>query len=857
MSDVENFETKKMETKKTVSSNTSPKKSKQDHKVLVLLDSHAIIHRAYHALPDFASSRGIPTGALYGLSTMLMGIIEKFKPDYIVACYDLPKPTYRHEAYEGYKAGRKKADDELVEQLQSSRKIFEAFGIPMYDKEGFEADDMLGTITQTVLDKKEYSDIHVVIASGDMDTLQLVTQKRVQVFTLKKGIKDTITYDEDAVRERFGFGPELLPDYKGLRGDPSDNIIGIAGVGEKTASTLISTFGTIEELYEVLEKDSSVVKKAGISDRMIDLLKNNKEEALFSKMLATIRRDAPIDFEIPKTIWKDHFDQSKVEELFRDLEFRSLLPRVKNIKGIYEGTVSPKESVQPRPQYEEIVSDEAEEAAKNGSYTGLFESTSSTPVYSAVDSETEKRVKILISILNPGISNPTLDDVYSFTREVDIKNAEEKLLKEIKHNNLERVYSEIELPLIPIVDRMQKVGIKIDTVFLGALGEKYHTKIRELQKKIWELAGEEFNVSSPKQLGEILFTKLAHGGKKIKKTATGAKSTKESELEKLKGTHPIIDYILEYRELTKLVGTYIDVLPTLVDEQSRIHATFLQTGTTTGRMSSQDPNLQNIPIKTEAGKAIREAFVAEKGFKLVSFDYSQVELRIAAILSEDPQLLSIFKAGTDIHSGVASRVFNVPESEVTPNMRRQAKVINFGILYGMGVNALKTNLESTREEAQNFYNEYFKTFTGLAEYLEETKRQAAKNGFTTTLFGRKRYFEGINSRLPFIRAAAERMAINAPIQGTSADMIKLGMRRVEEYLTTNKLEEKARLLLQVHDELIYEIEESSIDSIVPQIQKIMQTVLTPEESKGVPILTSANVGDNWGKMSAYTGTINS
>ncbi|MBU3668760.1 MAG: hypothetical protein FGM57_02195 [Candidatus Taylorbacteria bacterium] len=805
---------------------------KEKRKTLVLLDSHAIIHRAYHALPDFASSKGVPTGALYGLSTMLMGIIEKFKPDYIAACYDLPKPTYRHEAYEGYKAGRKKSDDELIEQLKTSRQIFEAFRIPMYDREGFEADDMLGTITEEILKDASCTDVDVVIASGDMDTLQLVVGTRVRVFTLKKGIKDTITYDEDAVKERFGFLPILLPDYKGLRGDPSDNIVGIQGIGEKTASTLISTFGTIEEIYVALEKDEAQFKKAGISDRMVELLKNNKEEALFSKMLATIRRDAPIDFKLPETVWKDHFNPEKAEEIFREFEFRSLIPRAKNIKNIYEGVAVKQNEHVPSGELEEI------EPEKDTPYVGI-------------EKNLEKRLKIMVSLLQPQFSNPTLEDVYAFTRESDAKKAEEKLLQEITHNNLTRVCEEIELPLIPVVERMQEVGIKIDVSLLNTLSKEYHKKISELEKKIWEYAGEEFNVSSPKQLGEILFTKLSLGGKNIKKTSTGAKSTKESELEKLKGSHPIIDLIMEYRELTKLVGTYIDVLPTLVDSQNRIHATFLQTGTTTGRMSSQDPNLQNIPIKSDAGRAIRAAFVSEKGYKLVSFDYSQVELRIAAILSEDEHLMNIFKEGTDVHSGVAARVFNVPEAEVTKNMRRQAKVINFGILYGMGVNALKTNLESTREEAQKFYDEYFKTFTGLASYLEETKRLAAKNGYTTTLFGRKRYFEGIRSKLPFIRAAAERMAINAPIQGTNADMVKMSMRLVHEYLVKNNLLDKVRLLLQVHDELVFEISEDVLGTVIPVIKNIMESILSKEESKGVPIVTSANVGDNWGEMEPF------
>ncbi len=853
--DFESADIKETETGKP--KNTNKTKSSKDRKTLVLLDSHAIIHRAYHALPDFASSKGVPTGALYGLSTMLMGIIEKFKPDYIVACYDLPKPTYRHEAYKGYKAGRKKADDELIQQLNSSRSVFQAFNIPMYDREGFEADDMLGTIVHEVLHDEEAKNIDIVIASGDMDTLQLVSGKRVRVFTLKKGIKDTVIYDEDGVRERFGFGPELLPDYKGLRGDPSDNIIGIAGIGEKTATTLISTFGTIENIYSELDKGDEKFKAAGITDRMLDLLKNNKEEAVFSKMLATIRRDAPINFKVPTNTWNADFDTEKAENLFRDLEFRSLLPKAKGIKNLYEfgslsgagkgAGVSPDKS----GKLENKTNGSETEGEFNKNSNKDFDTQTESERYLGIDKNLEKRLKLMVSLLNSNINNPTLEDVYSFTREDDALVAEKKLLEEIKHNDLEYVYNEIEVPLIPIIEKMEAVGVKLDVDFLKKLSREYHARISALERKIWELAGSEFNVSSPKQLGEVLFGTLGLGGKKLKKTSTGANSTKESELEKMKGTHPIIDHVLEYRELMKLVGTYIDVLPTLVDSNNRIHATFLQTGTTTGRMASIDPNLQNIPIKSEAGRAIREAFVAEDGYTFVSFDFSQVELRIAAFLSGDEQLLSIFRAGTDIHSGVASRVFGVPVEEVTKNMRRQAKVINFGILYGMGVNALKTNLESSREEAQTFYNEYFKTFTGLAEYLEETKRQAAKNGYTTTLFGRRRYFEGINSRLPFIRAAAERMAINAPIQGTSADMTKISMRRVQEYLEKEGLIERVRLLLPVHDELIYEVRTPDVRKVVPAIKNIMENVLTPEQSKGVPIETSANVGKNWGVTEAF------
>ena len=830
---------------------------KGDKKTLVLLDSHAIIHRAYHALPDFASSEGVPTGALYGLSTMLMGILEKFKPNYIVACYDLPQPTYRHEAYKDYKGGRKKTDDALVEQLKSSRKIFEAFNIPMVDKVGFEADDMLGTIVHEVLDRKEMDNINIVIASGDMDTLQLVTGDRVRVFTLKKGIKDTVIYNEDAVRERYQFGPLQLTDYKGLRGDPSDNIIGIAGIGEKTATTLITSFGSIEGIYEALEKDPNLLKQAGISDRMIELLDKGKEEALFSKMLATIRRDAPIDFKLPEEEWKSTVSVSKIEELFRDYEFRSLIPRVRQVlTGSVNGEAKKDlDAVMQRStnggEQKKDLTNNASEEQEGLENVQTTEQQTAEQLFTAIDPLLEKKLKIAVSVLNSTITDPTLDDVFAITKTYDANVALEKLESAIKAKNMDKILYEIEWPLIPILEQMKEVGIKIDVNFLKNLGREYHKKLRELETKIWKESGQEFNINSPKQMGEILFDKMGLGGKNIKKTAGGAKSTKESELEKMKGTHPIIDFILEYRELAKLLGTYIDVLPTLVDEKNRIHPDFIQMGASTGRMATQNPGVQNIPIKTELGRAVREAFISEDGYTLVSFDYSQIELRVAAILSGDEKLIDIFKNGIDVHTGVAAQVFGVAEKDVTKEMRRQAKVINFGILYGMGVNALKANLGSTQAEARAFYDNYFKTFKGVAEYLNKVKFETAQNGYTETLFGRRRYFEGINSKLPFIRAAAERMAINAPIQGTAtADMVKISMNMIHAKLKALGMLNDVRLLLQVHDELVFEIRTPEVKKMAIMIKQTMESVLTPEQSKGVPIVTSANAGKNWNKLEA-------
>lgn len=790
-------------------------KKESQKKKLVLLDTHAILHRAYHALPDFASSKGEPTGALYGLVAMLIKIIADLKPDYIVACYDLPGPTYRHEAYEAYKGTRKETDSDLVVQIKRSSDIFQAFHIPMYSMPGFEADDMLGTIAEVTRAEK---DLEVIIASGDMDTLQLAEKGRVKVYTLKKGINDTILYDADAVKERFGFGPLLLPDYKGLRGDPSDNIIGIKGIGEKTATTLITTFGTIEDMYKKLKKDSDAFKKVGITPRIIDLLKENEEEAVFSKMLATIRRDAPINF-VLGTPWKEAFVLADAEKIFMELDFRTLGNR---LKEVFTGEKTLKA---PTPV--------------QGSMVALSSET--------IDPKELEEVALALWVVDSNISSPTLEDILQFAKVDTFAKAKAIILEELKKRNGVFVYEQIEKPLLPIIKKMDEMGVKIDRAYLSKLSIDYHKKLDELEKKIWELAGEEFNINSPKQMGVILFEKLALTAKGMKKTAGGERSTRESELEKLRDLHPIIGLVLEYREFQKLLSTYIDSIPEQLDANDRLHTNLRQMATTTGRMSSTKPNVQNIPIKTELGRNIRNAFVAEKGYAFVSIDYSQIELRVAAILSSDEKLLEIFRNGEDVHTAVASQVFGVPFEKVDKEMRRKAKVINFGIMYGMGVNALRQNLGGTREEAQIFYNEYFAKFTGVAAYLDHIKAEANRKGYTETLFGRRRYIEGIKSKIPYIRAAAERMAINAPIQGTATgDIMKLAMISIDEYIKKQNLGDDVRMLLQVHDELVFEVKKEQVNSVVPEIKKRMETVLSLEQSKGIVCVANAEVGTNWG-----------
>lgn len=788
--------------------------AKSNQKTLVLFDAHAIIHRAYHALPELTSSKGEPTGGLYGVSTMLMKIIKELKPDYLAACYDLPGPTFRKQIYDGYKAGRAKTDDDLKTQLQRSRDIFTAFGIPIYDKPGFEADDIIGTVVELL---KKDGDIRIIIASGDMDTMQLVDDDRVLVYTLKKGLNDTILYNEEKVVERFGFKPALLTDYKGLRGDPSDNIIGITGIGEKTATELIVNFGTLEKIYKLLKKSPEKLEEAGIKARMVKLLTEGEDEAMFSKTLATIRRDVPIDFELPEKIWGDTVDLEKISDLFAELEFRTLVNRAK-----------------------EMLSSNGIDHGKGK------ESTSADEADQVVVGEKDFRpAQIGLWLLNSELTNPTVDDILIYAKTKDFKKAKDVIEKEVKEKSLDKVYREIELPLIPIITAAEERGVLVDVKYLAKLSKDYHKELASLEKEIWVMAGREFNVASPKQLGEVLFDEMGLSAKGLKKTAGGARSTRESELEKLKEVHPIAGKILDYREFAKLLNTYIDAIPKLVDKDNRLHSHLNQTGAATGRMSSNNPNLQNIPAKAGVGEAVRTAFIASSGHKWIACDYSQIELRVLALLSGDEELERIFKAGEDVHAAVAAKVFGVEQKDVTKDMRRQAKVINFGIIYGMGVNALRANLGSTREEAQRFYDNYFTTFPKIRAYFEDVVAEATKKGYTETFFGRRRYFPGLKSRIPFVNAMAKRMAMNAPIQGTATgDIVKIAMINIDEEIKKRGWQDKVFFLLQVHDELIYEAE----DSLVAEASQLVKTAMEAAIKTSIPFTANVSVGTNWSEL---------
>lgn len=781
-------------------------KTKKDP--LILLDSHAIIHRAYHALPDFTSPTGEPTGALYGLCTMLMRIIDDFSPSMIIACFDRPETTYRHEVLPSYKGTRAKTDDALITQLERARDVIRAFGIPIVELAGFEADDLIATLSVSMRDHTP-----IIIASGDMDALQLVEDREVMVYTLKRGLSDTILFDQEGVTAKYGFPPLRVPDYKGLAGDPSDNIKGVPGIGEKTAKELLRHFDSIDGIYSALDTDENLLLEKGIKPRIVNLLKEHREDAELSRMLATSKRDVPIGIP-PHEIWRDKLDVDKVLELFDELNFRSLRGRFLSLVG--DKRVEEQEELLPQEKVEEKPFREAQ---------------------------------CMLWLIDAERTNPTYEDILSYANKKTFSEAYDALYEDLKKEpKLLNVYETIEAPLVPVLMKMESRGIKVDTKCLKKLKDAYTKELDILVKEIHTYAGHEFNTNSPRQLGAVLFDELQLTAKNQKKTSTGQRSTRESELEKIRDLHPIVNAVLEYRELQKLLSTYIDAIPSSIAKDGKLHTTFLQTGSSTGRMASVDPNLQNIPTKTPRGAAIRNAFIASDDMKLVSIDYSQIELRIAAFLSGDKKLIEVFMSGGDIHTAVASEVFKVPKEAVDKEMRRRAKVINFGILYGMGVNALKVELGTTQGDAQKYLHDYFETYTGLKEYIEKVKGDARKNGYTETFFGRRRPLPGIQSDFPQVLSQAERIAVNAPIQGTQADIIKIAMTRIDTLLREKNMQEKVHMLLQVHDELIFEMDTSVISEIVPHIRACMESVLSLEESKGIPIPAEAKVGDNWGEM---------
>jgi len=825
-------------------------------KTLLLIDSHALIHRAYHALPPFTSPKGEPTGALYGFSSMMLRALNDFKPDYVAAAFDLPGKTFRHEAYEEYKAQRPATEDALISQLQKLPELAEAFGIYCLSSPGFEADDVLGAIVERVKGLgSRVKDLKIIIMSGDMDILQLVEGDRVIVYTMKKGVNDTVTYDEKKVLERYGFGPELIPDFKGLKGDPSDNIVGVRGIGEKTATDLIKKFGSLKNLYKSIEGQGTSLpteqtrdKGLEIKERIKQLLLEHKEDAFFSKTLATIRKDAPAGFDLKKA--KFNLDTKKLEAMFVELGFNSLIKRISTNKES-PTVLSEKISYGDNPNLELSLphsDDTCFVLVRAGEIFGKPDFNKKI-----ISNDIKNLIKISKKIpkdfFDLTIANWAAD---SEKRNLDLpedsnealkflQSAYSAILPRIKERNVEKIVYEIDFPLIPILAEMETVGIGLDEKFLVKFKKEISQKIAKIEEKIHKSAGAEFNINSPSQVGEVL-TKLGIAGRA--RTSTGKISTKESELLKLKDKHPVINLILEHRELSKLFGTYIMPLLDFARAEGRVHTTFNQTGTVTGRLSSDSPNLQNIPIRSEVGIKIRNAFVASKGFSLVSFDYSQIELKILAVLADDKKMIEAFKRGLDIHAMVAAEINNVSLDKVTSQMRSRAKTINFGIVFGMGVRKLAQGTGMSQIEAQKFYDEYFSDFPKIKSYIDKIKKEAKENGYVTTLMGRKRFFDLEKTKYDrFLESEMERMAFNAVIQGTDADIVKMAMAEISKKFKSSE----SRPILQIHDELLYEIPDDIIKRRVWEMKMVMEGVV----KFPIPLTVEIRFGKNWGELKKF------
>lgn len=900
---------------------------KSPSQTLLLLDSNAIIHRAYHALPPLTTKEGKVVNAVYGFSMTLLSVIEKFHPTHIVASFDLSDPTFRHKVFEGYKAKRIKAPDDLYEQIPLVKDVVRAFGIPIYEKSGFEADDIIGSLAK-LASKKGFN---VIIATGDADALQLVDEN-IRVFTMRRGIKDTVLFDREGVVEKYGFPPETLPDFKGLAGDTSDAIPGVSGIGSKTATTLLQKYETLENVYDHLDEIAP-------SPRL--KLERDKEQAFQSKMLGTIRLDALDEFKEQEAQFTfSDAVRENVKKQFTAFHFFSLVQRLSPKKEGEMFLKKGKKKGVTQKKYKKIytkqecssflealkkevvlVLDGKGISIRTGSLSGIVFYTQETEnsVYVVLNEETREVIqnflqkssvrKVFFSLkeakhlfLSCGFhfENVVAGDIsleayvlqegggdISFKRlafselgqeweEVGVQEAlfemtdvgklspreeslchraelvfaihtrlQEKIQKESSHQGdkktLKAVLETIELPLAPILVDIERNGIQFDKEIFTNVSGVVNKEIEELEKRIYDFAGREFNINSTKQLREILFDHLQIQTKNIKKTKTGY-STASAELQKLKKNYPIAEAIEMYRERFKLKTTYIETLPKLVEEDGRIRTTFHQTITATGRLSSTDPNLQNIPIKSRLGRLLRKAFVAKEGNILVSADYSQIDLRCAAHVSEDVKMIDAFHKGKDIHTITASEVFGVTQEKVTKSMRRRAKVLNFGVLYGMGIFGFMNASGVSREEAQTFIDSYTHTFSGLAQYIEKIKKDTKETGYVETELGRRRYIPEIQSSNFQVVSSGERMAVNLPIQGLASDIMKLAMIAYEKEFFSQK--EHTKLILQIHDELIFEIPQDLEKTFTEKIKKIMENVYTLR----VPLIVDISSGKNWGEL---------
>lgn len=871
---------------------------------LAILDGNSLLYRAFYAIPNLTTKEGIPTNAVYGFLNMVLKLKEDINPDYIVVAFDKSKKTFRHEQYEDYKAGRKKTPDELTVQFPMIRELLEKMDISIFEIEGYEADDLLGTIS--VLG--ENSGMEVYVVTGDRDALQLATDN-VKVVINKKGITDKEIYDRKRFEEDFGVTPTQYIDVKGLMGDKSDNIPGVPGVGEKTAFKLIKDYGSMENLLSNIDSVSGKKLKESLTEY--------SEQAVFSKKLSKIITDVPVEISLEELKKKSHFYNSEVKAFCMKYELKSLLSKLSKLQeegGSEEGDSDLQLSV--KTDYTPINTiEELKEVFKKFEKEILVKFyVENTNVYSkmelrsigimsgdsiyVVDSikimeDDPKEYTLLLKEMfeNSSISKIShgikygysvlkkmgIDmDIVSFDEEIaaylldssksdySIKTLSEDelqeevtiegqdgiakelsvmkqlypvLKKEIEEEKMEELLLEIEQPLTKVISDMECEGFTINRQGLDELGDKFKKEIDSLTSSIYEMAEEEFNINSPKQLGKILFEKLDLPV--IKKTKTGY-STNAEVLDALKDKHPIVEKILYFRQLSKLYSTYIEGLKAVIDEDGRIHSNFTQTVTTTGRLSSTEPNLQNIPIKTENGRSIRKVFIPErKGDLILSADYSQIELRVLAHISGDENMIKAFGSGVDIHTATAAEVFNVPVDEVTKTMRSNAKAVNFGIVYGIGDFSLAQDLGITRKQAKEYIDTYLERYPKVHEYMEKVVEEAENNGYVTTILNRKRFIPEAKSSNKIVKALGKRLAMNAPIQGSAADIIKIAMVNVAMELKNRKL--KSKLILQVHDELIINVVPEELEEVKKILKDKMEGVL----KLSVPLDVDMSSGESW------------
>lgn len=833
---------------------------------LLVIDGNSIINRAFYGIKLLTTKDGQYTNAVYGFINILNKLLDTENPDSVAVAFDLKAPTFRHKMYTEYKAGRKGMPEELHSQMPIMKQWLNLAGYTYIECEGFEADDILGTLARHC----EETGNECVISTGDRDSLQLVSDKtRVLLAATRMGKTEIINYDKAALFEKYGLSPQEMIELKALMGDSSDNIPGVAGVGEKTATDLITRYHSIDYIYENID---SLEIKEGVRKKLID----GKESAYLSRTLGTICKEAPIDCDLEKLKIKPAKKQ-ELSRLMTGLEFFKLMEKMGIEPSVGQTEMDLFSENTPEFSYLETaheLSGEATLYCKDSEFAvvsanKVFKCDEETAKKIFADESLQKRVydyknlykkygdiknvsfdaMLAAYLCNPSASSYDIERLLQeyganapdFEDEL-VKNACvfstacDRLLKELEKTEQLKLLREIEIPLAEVLGSMELYGFLVDEQGLAALSEELGGRIAVIEKEIYSLVGYEFNLNSPKQLGVALFEKLGLPAKK--KTKSGY-STNAEVLEGLRDAHPAVSLLLEYRQLAKLKSTYADGLQECIAKDGRIHSTFNQTEARTGRISSLEPNLQNIPVRTDEGKRLREYFVAPEGRVLCDADYSQIELRVLASIADDKNMISAFKSGVDIHTATASQVFGIPVDMVTPILRSRAKAVNFGIVYGIGAFSLAKDIGVTRSEADSYIKNYLATYKGVADYMENTIKAAKADGFVKTLFGRRRYLPELNNSNGMLRAFGERVARNAPIQGTAADIIKIAMIRVRERL--KKEIPTAKLILQVHDELIVECERADAERVCSILSEEMQN----SSNMAVELTADASYGENW------------